>query len=334
MKEDLYKLWKLPTEVTIIEQIIGEGFAAEPNFIPTETKVWLVRELIKAGCKHFQISNFGNPRIMPQFRDCEEVYRLIGRPEGVSLQAPTLNQRALERILELKKSGCGPDTVQMLIATTDAFNKANVGKTTEEQWKIMEPLVKTARDAGLKIAGGIGGCWTCLENGDKVPIDVVLEFADRWASLGVDRIVHAEGTKKGEPAPNEIYEYFTRMLEKYPDPEFHVFHLHDAYGWGVPCCIAAMQAGIITFEVCLGGLQGGPELSIMDRIPIVSSQIQPPIDLQVAPAMGLVPSEDFISICEAMGVQTGFDVEKLLSIGRWVEHVVGRRLKSTRLRWR
>ncbi len=334
MKEDLCNLWKLPTKVIIIEQIIGEGFAAEPHFIPTETKVWLVRELINAGCRHFQISNFGNPKIMPQFRDCEELYRQIGRPEGVSLQAPALNQRALDRILELNKSGCGPDTVQMLIATTDAFNKANVGKTTEEQWKIMEPLVKTARDAGLTIAGGIGGCWTCLENGDKVPIDVVLEFADRWASLGVDRIVHAEGTKKGEPAPNEIYEYFTRMLEKYPDPEFHVFHLHDAYGWGVPCCIAAMQAGIITFEVCLGGLQGGPELRIMDRIPIVPSQVEPPVNLQVAPAMGLVPSEDFISICEAMGVQTGFDLEKLLSIGRWVEHIVGRRLKSTRLRWR
>jgi len=324
---------KLPSEITVIEQIIGEGFAAEPNFIPTETKVWLVRELMNVGCKHFQISNFGNPRLMPQFRDCEEIYRQIGRPEGVSFQAPALNQKALQRIMELKKSGYGPDTVEMLIATTDAFNKANVGKTTEEQWKIMEPMVKVAQDAGLKITGGIGGCWTCLENGDKVPIDVVLEFANRWISLGVDHIVHAEGTKKGEPAPNEVYEYFSRMLDKYPDPKFHILHLHDAYGWGVPCYIAAMQAGITNFEVCLGGLQGGPALSIMDRIPIVSSKVKPPVDLQVAPAMGLVPTEDFISICEAMGVQTGFDVEKVLSIGRWLEYIVGRRLKSTRLKW-
>ena len=55
--------------------------------------------------------------------------------------------------------------LELLIATTDAFNQANVNKSTEDQWKIMVPMVKVARDAGLKITGGMGGCWTCLENG-------------------------------------------------------------------------------------------------------------------------------------------------------------------------
>jgi hydroxymethylglutaryl-CoA lyase len=334
MKGDFSDLWKLPPEVTIIEQIVGEGFAAEPNFIPTETKVWLVRELIAAGCQNFQVSNFGNPKIMPQFRDCEELYRQIGRPEGIALQSPTLNMRAIQRVVELKKSGCGPDRAELLIATTDAFNKANVGKTTQEQWKLMEPMVKAAKDAGLKVIGGIGGCWTCLETGDPVPIDVVMEFAERWVCLGADAITHCEGTMQGQPAPNTVYGYFSRMLDKYPDPKFHIFHLHEAYGWGVPCCMAAMQAGMTTFELCLGGLQGGPELTMMDRIPIVSSQVPPPVDLESAPAMGLVCTEDFVSICEAMGVKTGFDVDKLLNIGRWLERIVGRRLKSNRLRWK
>jgi hydroxymethylglutaryl-CoA lyase len=334
MKEGVSNLWKLPSEVTIIEQIVGEGFAAEPNFIPTETKAWLVRELINAGCRNFQVSNFGNPRLMPQFRDCEDLYRRLGRPEGVSFQAPTLNMRAIQRAIELRKTGCGPDTAELLIATTDAFNLANVGKTTADQWKLMGPMAQTAKDAGLKISGGIGGCWTCLENGEKVSIDVVLEFAERWISLGADKIVHCEGTMQGQPPPNQVYDYFSRMLDKYPDPNFHVFHLHEAYGWGVACCIAAMQAGIINFEICLGGLQGGPELTMMDRIPIVSSQVEPPVDLQFARAMGLVPTEDMVSICEAMGVRTGFDVDKLLNVGRWLEHILGRRLKSTRLRWK
>jgi hydroxymethylglutaryl-CoA lyase len=334
MREEFSNLWRLPPEVTVVEQIVGEGFAAEPNFIPTEAKVWLVRELINAGCKNFQVSNFGNPKIMPQFRDCEDLYRRIGLPEGVSLQSPTLNMRAIQRVVELKKSGCGPDKAELLIATTDVFNEANVGKTTEEQWKLIEPMVKAAKDAGLKIIGGIGGCWTCLETGEEVPIEVVMEFANRWVSLGADQITHCEGTMQGQPAPNKVYDYFSRMLDIYPDPKFHVFHLHEAYGWGVPCCVAAMQAGMTNFEVCLGGLQGGPELTMMDRIPIVSSQVEPPTDLKLAPAMGLVCTEDFVSICEAMGVKTGFDVGKLLNIGRWLEHIVGRRLKSTRLRWR
>jgi hydroxymethylglutaryl-CoA lyase len=333
MTEPLSSPWKLPAKVTIIEQIVGEGFAAEPTFIPTETKVWLVRELIKAGCTHFQVSNFGNPKIMPQFRDCEELYARLGRPEGVSFQAPALNMRALERVKKLRETGYGPDSVELLIATTDAFNYANVNKSTEEQWKIMVPMVETARDAGLKITGGIGGCWTCLENGDKVPIEVAQRFAARWMDLGVDRLTHCEGTKKGQVSPKAVYEYFCRVLDKYPDPDIHTFHLHDAYGWGVMCCIAAMQAGITRFEICLGGLQGGPEPGIMGLVPSVTSETKPPVDLRVAPAMGLTPTEDFVSVCEAMGVGTGFDVEKLLNIGRWLEHILGRRLKSTRQRW-
>ncbi|MBN2062274.1 MAG: hypothetical protein JW882_17865 [Deltaproteobacteria bacterium] len=333
MREDRSELYKLPRDITVIEQIAGEGFAAETHFIPTETKAWLVRELIKAGCTHFQISNFGNPRIMPQFRDCEELYRQLGRPEEVHFQAPALNMRALERVMKLRETGCGPDSVELLIATTDAFNWANVNKSTEDQWKIMVPMVKVARDAGLKITGGMGGCWTCLENGDKVTIEVVQGFAERWMDLGVDRITHCEGTKTGQVSPKAVYEYFCRVLEKYPDPDLHTFHLHDGYGWGVSCCIAAMQAGITRFEICLGGLQGGPEPGIMDDIPFVPSDLNPPVDLRSGPAMGLVPTEDFVSICESMGVKTGIDVEKLLNVGRWLECILGRRLKSTRQRW-
>jgi hydroxymethylglutaryl-CoA lyase len=324
---------KLPAEVTVVEQITGEGFAAEPRFIPTETKVWLIRELINAGYKQCQVSNFGNPKLMPQFCDCEEVYRQIGQPAGVTFQAPVLNIRALERVIELKKSGYGPHTVELLIASTDAFNKSNLGKTTDEQWKIMEPLVAMAHDAGLKVTGGIGGAWTCLDSGAKISRDIAFKFAERWVKLGVDHLVHAEGTKGGEPAPNEVYEYFSQMLDKYPEPNFHIFHLHDAYGWGVACYIAAMQAGVTIFETCFGGLQGGPEPLLVDLVPVMPLDIRSPLDLEGAPRMGLVPTEDFVSICAAMGVKTGLDVDKVLNIGRTVEHIVGRKLLSTRLNW-
>jgi hydroxymethylglutaryl-CoA lyase len=269
---------------------------------------------------------------MPQFRDAEEVYKQLGHPEGVSFQAPALNMRALDRILALRKDGFGPDTVEVLIATTDAFNKANVGKSTDEQWKISEPIVKAAKDAGLKVTGGIGGCFSCLQDASKVPMSEILKFCERWVDLGVDHIVHAEGTKAGEPSPIEVYDYFTQVLEKYPNME-HRFHLHDAYGWGVCSYMGAMQAGITDFEVGLGGLQGGPSLIIMDRIPIVSSETLPPDDCWDAAAWGLIPTEDFISLLDRMNIETGYDVERLMKIGLWLEHIIGRRLKSKRLRW-
>lgn len=322
---------KLPASITVGEQIVGEGFATEPNFIPTETKVWLVRELINAGSKFIQVSNLANPRFEPQFRDCEELYRQIEHPEGVTFVTPTPDMRALQKAIELKKAGHGPDIVSFPIATTDAFNKSSLGKTTEEQWKVLEPMVTVAHDAGLKINGYIAGVWTCVRTGTKIPRDIAYKFADKWVSLGADMIAHSEGTTGGEPTPSEVYEYFSRVLDKYPDPKFHKFHLHDAYGWGLACYIAAMHAGVTLLDTCLGGVRAGPALTIMDRVPIVAAEVKPPD--QVVSRTGLIPSEDFVSLCDAMGIQTGLDVEKILNLGRWVEQIVGRRLWSTRLRW-
>jgi hydroxymethylglutaryl-CoA lyase len=333
VSRDPLKLWKLPAEITITEQITGEGFAAEPNFIPTEAKAWIIREMINAGSKSIQVSNFGNPKMMPQFRDCDELYRQIGQPEGVTFQAPTNNKRALDRVIELRKSGCGPQVVEFLIATTDAFNKSNLGKTTDEQWKIMEPLVEVAHDAGLKVMGGIGGIFSCLGTGEMLPPEIALKFAERWISLGVDKLTHAEGGLKGSPGPNVVYDYFGKMLDKYPDPNLHNFHFHNTSRWGVSCYIAAMQAGVTIFETCLGGLQGGPEPFLVDRVPVMPLDIRTPLSVQGAPHMGLVPTEDFVSICAAMGVKTGLDVDKVLNIGRAVELIVGRKLLSTRLNW-
>jgi hydroxymethylglutaryl-CoA lyase len=323
--------YKMPTEITVTEQILGEGLSSEEYLIPTETKVWLIRELISAGCKSFQVSNFGNPKYMPNFRDCEEIYSQIGRPDGVSFQAPVMNMRALDRIKELQKSGCGPNIAILTIATTDAFNELAAGRNTEETWKMIGPLVEPAHDAGLKVGGGIGGVWTCIASGERIPSNIAFDAAERWMKLGVDYLVHCEGPAGPEPAPTEVYDYFSRMLDKYPDPNLHLFHLHDGYGWGLECFIAAMQAGITHFDTCLGGLQGGQGATIMNNIPLVSASSRPSEYLG-GPRTGLVCAEDFLTICDAMGVQTGIDVNKIYNLGLWVERIVGRRLWSDYLK--
>jgi hydroxymethylglutaryl-CoA lyase len=321
----------LPTEITVNEQIVGEGLSSEENFVPTETKVWLIRELISAGCKSFQVSNFGNPKYMPNFRDCEELYAQIGHPDGVILQAPTLNMRALERIKELQKSGFGPNVAMVTIATTDTFNKLHTNRTTEETWKMVEPLVALCHDAGLTVAGGIGGVWTCMATGERIPSNIPFDVADRWIKLGVDSLIHGENGAGPEPAPTEVYDYFSRMLDKYPDPKMHSFHLHDGYGWGLTCFIAAMQAGITNFDTCLGGLQGGQGVPIMDNVPLVSADNRPSEYLG-GPRTGLVCTEDFVTICDAMGIQTGMNINKIHNLGLWVERIVGRKLWSGYLR--
>jgi len=39
------------------------------EFIPTQAKVWVLEKMILCGVKHLEVTNFGNPKGMPQFKD-------------------------------------------------------------------------------------------------------------------------------------------------------------------------------------------------------------------------------------------------------------------------
>jgi hydroxymethylglutaryl-CoA lyase len=148
-----------------------------------------------------------------------------------------------------------------------------------------------------------------------------LEFTDRLLGMGVDDIEHPDHL--GEAVPDKVYDYFVRVMEKHPNPDYHVFHVHDARGMGIACYFAAMQAGINRFETTIGGLGGWPA-NFVDGTPVAGL-----IGLaEVARRPGLVSTEDFVVMLDAMGIETGIDVDKVLRLGRIVERIVGRQLWS------
>ena len=61
-----------PKKVTIGDITVRDGFQHEEKFIPTEAKLWLAEQLLLAGFKHIEVTNFGNPTGMPQFKDADE----------------------------------------------------------------------------------------------------------------------------------------------------------------------------------------------------------------------------------------------------------------------
>lgn len=44
--------------------------------------------------------------------------------------------------------------------------------------------------------------------------------------------------------------------------------------------------------------------------------------------VGLVSTEDMVVMMDEMGIDTGVDVDRLLAIGRTLEKIIGRRLRS------
>ena len=74
---------KYPSKVVLGDISVRDGLQHEERFIPTRAKLWLAERLILAGFKRIEVTNFGNPKGMPQFADADELmvshWQNIGR---------------------------------------------------------------------------------------------------------------------------------------------------------------------------------------------------------------------------------------------------------------
>ena len=165
-----------PKKVTIGDITVRDGFQHEEKFIPTEAKLWVAEQLILAGFKHIEVTNFGNPKGMPQFRDADELLKeLRGSKkvkdmlDKVSLTAITIRERAIERAIRAREEGWGPDRILLMVSTSESHHRVNSGLGLKEYWKMCEEWIPKARDAGMAVNGTVSTILGC-------PIEVPTEL--------------------------------------------------------------------------------------------------------------------------------------------------------------
>lgn len=319
---------KYPKKVNVGDVTIRDGFQHEEKFIPTEAKQWLAEELILSGFKKIEITNMGNPNRMPQFRDADELMKRLHSSKkiahlikDVEITIITIRERAIERAIEAKKEGYGPDRILLMVSTSESHQKTNSGLSLKEYWNMSETYLKKAHDAGIKVNGTVSTIWGCPIEG-PTKIERALEFAKRWLEIGADDVEHAD--HDGSASPDRVYDYFSMVLDKLPDPKKHIAHFHSTRGWGLANVLAALQAGITQHESSIGGL-GGQPANFVDGVPVAGTGAYYYADPSLA---GLVSTEDMLVMMDEMGIKTGIDINRVLEIGRTVERMVGRRLRS------
>lgn len=319
---------KTPKRVELAEITVRDGFQHEEKSIPTEAKLWIVEEMILAGYTRLEVTNFGSPTAMPQFGDADELMKRIrnskrvhAKLHGVELTAVTIRERAVDRAIEARKNGVGPDRILMMVSTSASHMKRNSGLTHDEYWEEAERCIKKAHAAGLKVNGTVSTIWGCPIEG-PTKLDHALDFTRRFLEIGADDIEHAD--HDGSAPPDKVFEYFSKVLHAIPDPRKHVAHFHVTRGWGLANVLAALQAGVVRYESTLGGI-GGQPANFFDGYPVPGTGRY---YYQDANNVGLVCTEDLAVMLDEMGIETGLDVDRVLNTGRMVERIVGRRLRS------
>ena len=325
----------MPKKVKIADITVRDGFQHEEIWIPTEAKIFYLQEVALAGVKRIEVTNLGNPYIMPQFKDAEEVLKGIRSerfnkklkrkgfdPDQIEWTAITIRERAVDRAIELKQQGIGPDRVLMMVSTDEEHHYKNSGSTLPEYWKEAERCIKKCKDAGIKMCGTVSTIWGSPISG-PTRFEDAIEFTKRWLSIGADDIEHAD--HDGSAPPDQVYRYFSMILDAIPNPDLHIAHFHVTRGWGLANVLAALEAGVEIFEGTLGGI-GGQPANFLDRTPVPGTGAYYYRNPNI---VGLVSIEDMCVMMDEMGIDLdGINVDRILELGTLMEKTLGRRLRS------
>ncbi len=325
---------KMPNKVTIGDITVRDGFQHEEKFISTEAKKYYLEQLIFAGCKSIEVTNLGSPYIVPQFSDAEELMTYLRserfqrrcnkrgvNPDDVCLTCVTIREPAVDRAIEMKEKGIGPDRVLMMVSTEEEHHFANSGTSLPEYWKEAERCTKKCNDAGIKMCGTVSTIWGSPIGG-ATELQEAVDFTKRWLSIGAHDVEHAD--HDGSASAAEVYKYFSMVMDQIPDPELHIAHFHETRRMAPASVLACLQAGITHYEATLGGLGGQPANFLDDR-PVPGTGEYYYKDPRY---VGLMCLEDLLVQIDEMGIEHGYDVDRILRLGQLMEKTIGRRLRS------
>ena len=295
---------KAPAEVRIREVGPRDGFQNEPEVITTDDKVRLIDKLAASGLRRLEITSFVRPDVIPQLADAEQVLRRIERPERVACSVLIPNERGLERALELRHRF---DEVNLFLSATETHNRKNVNRSIAESLDGLRSTIERARGEDLRCEGVISVAFGCPFEGE-VPPDRVFEIAESLVAAGCEEVSFGDTT--GMANPRQVGEFFAAARERLPAVELTA-HFHNTRGQGLANVLAALSAGVESFESAFGELGGSP----------------------VSPgATGNISTEDLVSMLHEMGIGTGIDLVALIDASREAQRLLGRPLGAHVLR--
>ena len=276
----------------IQEVSVRDGFQIEPRFVPTEQKIQLINALSRTGLAKIEVTSFTSPQAIPNLADAEAVMSQIERVDGVVYAVLVPNVRGCERAL-----ACGVDEINLFMSASATHNLANLRMTQEQSLAQFEQVVRhidgrTAINASLSTAFG------CPFDG-AVPESVVFDLVQRYLDMGIGAVSLCDTTGVANPA--QVERLCAQVRERWPELVLTA-HFHDTRAMGLANVLAALRAGIDRFDASLGGLGGCP----------------------FAPgASGNVCTEDMVHMLQAMGYDTGVNLDQLIEISRLLPEIVG-----------
>jgi isopropylmalate/homocitrate/citramalate synthase len=276
------------TRITVCDVGPRDGLQNESEILEPLARAELVNRLAAARLPRIEAASFVRPDAVPQMAGAEEVVAAIERREGTEYSGLALNDRGYERLV----ATAGLDRVNFTLAATETFNRRNGNQSLAEAEAAGERIVERAE---LPVTVTLSCSFGCPFEG-RVDPGAVAAIAERFAEDA--EVVLADTI--GVATPAQVRSLVERTQAR-------GVHLHNTRNTGYANALAAIDAGATLLDASVGGLGGCP----------------------YAPrATGNIATEDLVYLLEGEGLETGVDLDALISISQWLEGVLGRRLEG------
>jgi isopropylmalate/homocitrate/citramalate synthase len=282
--------------VTVLICDVGprDGLQNEDRVLSPAVRAELCDRLAAAGLKRVEAASFVNPKLVPQMAGAEEVTALLHRIPGTVYAGLALNETGYERAV-----AAGVDGVHYAFAATDEFGRRNQNATTEQGLQTALALVARARADRMPITVTVSVAFGCPFEG-PVPPKKVLDIVERLMAVPADEICLADTIGVGVPTQVKELVEGARQLGATVGA-----HFHNTRNTGYANAVAAIDAGAVSLDASVGGAGGCP----------------------FAPkATGNIATEDLVYLMRGLGIDTGIDLEALISCSRWLGEQLGKEL--------
>ncbi|MEX3901395.1 hydroxymethylglutaryl-CoA lyase [Paraburkholderia sp. BR10954] len=272
-------------KVLISEVGPRDGLQSIKTVMPTAAKLRWVSALAAAGLKEIEVGSFVPAKLLPQMADIREVVAHALSLPGLHVAVLAPNLRGSQSAFE-----AGVHKVTLPVSVTNEHSLANIRKTNAQMIEEVRNIValRDERFPGVQIEAGVSVAFGCTIAG-TVTDDQTMRMCVAMAECGVDEIGLSDTS--GYANPTQVRRLF-RRLQTELGAKAGGAHFHNTRGQGLANVVAALEVGVTTIDSSQAGLGGCP----------------------YAPgATGNIVTEDLAFLLEAMGYDTGVDIDRLIA---------------------
>ncbi|WOK35300.1 hydroxymethylglutaryl-CoA lyase [Sphingomonas sp. C3-2] len=277
------------TRIHISEVGPRDGLQSIDRVMPLEAKkAWIAAEAA-AGVPEIEVGSFVPPSLLPQMADTAELIAFARGIEGLSVAALVPNLKGAERAI-----AAGAEKISIPFSMSETHSLKNVRKDhaamLAEIRAIADLVAQQPEATRPHFEVGLATAFGCTIEG-PVSEDAVRRLAGAAIEAGAREVGLSDTTGYANPA--QVKRMVRAIKADIGADRLNTLHLHNTRGLGLANALAGLEEGITTLDSSLGGLGGCP----------------------FAPgASGNIVTEDLVFMLEAMGFDTGIDLEKLLKV--------------------